>query len=501
MADANIGRLKRNFSLFSDSAQILFFIQIFSTLSFSVLYSTLVLYLTDSLGFSGLQANAVTGFFIAYNFALHLLGGYVGGRLLSNRLLFSLGMISQVIGCLLLAKLSLVSLYLGLAFFLTGSGLNVTCINCMLTQRYQPSDPKRETAFLWNYSGMNLGFFTGFSLSGYFQLHANYSTLFLVSSLGNLIALMIVLFNWQKLADLNTVLTSLPKKKQVKRLFFGIFTVATLIPILWFCSQHAKQSNQVVILSGIMAVIAILVMSQFQPTPAIKKRLYAFIILMVAGFIFWVLYQIAPMGLTLFIRSRVDNHLWGQVIPPQWFQNINTVVIVLGGPILGLLLQYLRSKGMNISIPYQFAFALLLIGVGFIILPIGIASAHSALVSIHWVIASYILQSLGELFISPIGYAMVGRLAPQKLQGIMMGTWMMVTGVAAIFSNYFSNLMVEETSGAGLNDNFPSVFNQLGYSALLAAIVLSFVGRKIQKLIDGRNDELDEKVITGSTPA
>ena len=60
-------------------------------------------------------------------------------------------------------------MYWGLALFLTGSGLNVTCINMMLTQRFAPADLRRETAFLWNYAGMNIGFFVGFSAAGHYQ--------------------------------------------------------------------------------------------------------------------------------------------------------------------------------------------------------------------------------------------------------------------------------------------------------------------------------------------
>lgn len=136
----------------------LFFIQTFSTLGFAVLYSTLVLYATKRLGFSESDANAMMGVFGAFNYGLHLFGGYLGGRCLSNRNLFILGMVLQVIGCYMIAEMGVSGLYWGLAMFLTGSGLNVTCLNMMLTQRFAPDDDRREGAFLWNYAGMNLGF-------------------------------------------------------------------------------------------------------------------------------------------------------------------------------------------------------------------------------------------------------------------------------------------------------------------------------------------------------
>ena len=113
----------------------LFFIQIFATLGFAVLYSTLVLYATRHLHFSAKAASAIMGVFGAFNYGLHLFGGYLGGRFLSNRNLFVGGMVLQVFGCGSIALGSMAAMYLGLALFLTGSGLNVTCINMMLTQR------------------------------------------------------------------------------------------------------------------------------------------------------------------------------------------------------------------------------------------------------------------------------------------------------------------------------------------------------------------------------
>src|SRR5262245_49862191 len=160
---------KRRFAHIHEGAAALFFIQIFSTLGFAVLYSTLVLYATRHLHFSAKEASAIMGVFGAFNYGLHLFGGYLGGRFLSNRNLFVGGMALQVLGCGWIALGSMAGMYWGLALFLTGSGLNVTCINMMLTQRFAPEDEGRESAFLWNYAGMNIGFFIGFTAAGYYQ--------------------------------------------------------------------------------------------------------------------------------------------------------------------------------------------------------------------------------------------------------------------------------------------------------------------------------------------
>src|ERR1700741_3266278 len=80
--------VKRRFAGAPEGTAVLFFIQIFCTLGFAVLYSTLVLYSTKHLRLGVKEATALMGVFGAFNYGLHLFGGYLGGRFLSNRNLF-----------------------------------------------------------------------------------------------------------------------------------------------------------------------------------------------------------------------------------------------------------------------------------------------------------------------------------------------------------------------------------------------------------------------------
>jgi POT family proton-dependent oligopeptide transporter len=457
-------------------AGALFFIQMFATLAFSVLYSTLVLYTTNRLHLSDTIATGITASFVAFNYALHLLGGYIGGRFFSYRSLFSVGMFLQVIGCALISLPSTTPLFWGLAAFLTGAGLNVTCINCMLTQLFKPNDKRREAAFLWNYSGMNVGFFIGFSVSGYLQLQNAYHELFLFASIGNLIALVLTAFKWKTLNDTNTSFLRLNKSERLSANLKGLFFILLLVLSLRVLLKNAHISNGLIMLVGIFMAFVIAYLAMKQPTPEESKKVWAYIILALTSLVFWTLYQLAPMGLTLFIERNVDRHYFGMLIAPQWVQNINTVVIIIGGPLLSILFTSMRNRGVQLTIPVQFGIALLLIGASMAILPAGIyfADAHG-LVNFNWIFVSYILQSIGELFISPIGYAMVGQLAPVQLQGLMMGTWLMITGVAATLSGYFSNMALGNTSSTDplvTNPSFSHTFGLLGWAAIVTGIVL-----------------------------
>src|SRR6266513_1308315 len=234
---------KQRFSAAPEGTAVLFFIQIFSTLGFAVLYSTLVLYATKHLQLGVKEATALMGVFGAFNYGLHLFGGYLGGRFLSNRNLFVGGMGLQVFGCGCIATGTLPLFYVGLAFFLTGSGLNVTCINMMLTQRFTPEDPRREGAFLWNYAGMNVGFFVGFSVAGYFQATESYASLFIFATLGNLVAIILAALTWKTLADRNTTLLDATPKQFRLRQLAGIGILIGLVPVVWFLLQRPGMTS------------------------------------------------------------------------------------------------------------------------------------------------------------------------------------------------------------------------------------------------------------------
>src|ERR1051325_4689951 len=478
--------LKRRFSAAPEGTAALFFIQIFSTLGFAVLYSTLVLYATKHLQLGVQEATALMGVFGAFNYGLHLFGGYLGGRFLSNRNLFVGGMALQVAGCACISTGTLAMFYVGLALFLTGSGLNVTCINMMLTQRFTPEDPRREGAFLWNYAGMNVGFFVGFSVAGHFQATESYSSLFIFATLGNFMAIILAFSNWKTLTDRNTSLLDATPNQFRQRLLVGIAIVIGLVPVVWFMLQRPGGTEKILktICAGVALMLIYLTVRHSDRRE--KRNMTAYLILTIGSLMFWSLYQMAPNGLMLFAVNNVNLVIGPITIQPQWIQNINTVCIVLGGPVLAALFTRMRERGWKIDIPQQFAASLLLMAAAFLILPLGIKLAggdgKSAFV---WLFASYVLQSVGELLISPIGYAMIGKLAPREYQGVMMGSWMLWTGLASLFAGDFSGMIPEPTgtTAAATNAGYAKLFAELGAGSLVVGVILLLLIPFLRKLI------------------
>jgi POT family proton-dependent oligopeptide transporter len=464
---ANEDRIKRG-------RWILFFLQMFSTLSYAVFYSTLIFYLTKFLKIEDKMASDITAQFIALGFFLQLLAGFVGGRLFTFRVLFVISMLLQMSGLLLVSIANTTLMYWALAIFLSGNGFNMTCINCMLTQLYEPEDKRREKAFLWNYSSMNSGYFIGFSMGGYFLLTGNYQELFILSGIANLIALVVIIFGWSKLHDTSIKLHSIKKRIGIYLMSFAGLVV--LVVLLNWMLKHARFGNILIVTVLCVMFVYVGYLAKTQTDKKSANKILAYLILFIPALFYYTVSQLAPMGFNLFINRNVDLDLFGITLAPQWVQNINPLVIIFGGPVLAVVFHKLRERGHLIPPSFQFSMSLLIIGFSLLILAVGIHFADpSGLSNIAWVIICIALQGVAELCFSPIGYAMIGHLAPAHLRGLLMGNWLTCIGVAAVFADYFSKYALGGTDSMDplvTNASYSHSFILLGVSTVIAGLIL-----------------------------
>ncbi len=333
---------------------------------------------------------------------------------------------------------------------------------------------------------MNVGFFVGFAAAGYFQATESYASLFIFATLGNFVAIVLALASWKTLIDRNTPLLDATAKQFRMRLLAGSIIVLGLIPLIWWLLQRPGGTE--ILLKGICGGVALtlIYLTVRHPDRRERRNMTAYLILTLGSLAFWSLYQMAPSGLMLFAVHNVDLMIGNVEIQPQWIQNINTVSIVVGGPMLAALFVRLRARGWRIDIPNQFATSLILMALAFLILPLGIKLAGAdGKSAFSWLFASYVLQSIGELLLMPIGYAMIGKLAPKQYQGVMMGSWMLVTGLASLFAGDFSGMIPEPkgTTAVATNPEYAQLFGALGLGALVVGVALIVLIPFLRKLI------------------
>ncbi|MFW2535214.1 peptide MFS transporter [Legionella sp. 28fT52] len=463
-----------------------------STFSFAILFSSLSLYLTKNIGLTQMQANGVVGFFLASNFILHFVAGYIGDRFLSNRLLFAISTFIQSLGLIVL-NFSDSFVYLGLSLFLIGCGLGSTCINCLITQQFASHENElREKAFLYNYSAMNIGFLSGYIMSGFIDIHDRYDHLFEVSNLINLITAFFIIKSWRYFAKIK-----INTREEIKRGKPGMILVMLIIPILLGGFYYSWLANGLILFIGAAALFYITVLGRGLSNNNERKKIYSFVFLTGSSIVFWMLYFVGPMGVTQFLKYNVNIYIGSYYIPPQWLMNLNSIFVIIGSPIMITLFERLRKKHITISISKQFMCSLVFIALSFLVLTVGIAnSSTDGFTSMSWIVVHHLLQAIGELLIAPVGYAMIGSLAPEKLEGLMMGIWMMASGISATLSNYFSNLMTQSESLNPLisNEHYMSTFIQLGLYAIFSAFILWLCSKTIENSIQKTSVEALEAI-------
>jgi POT family proton-dependent oligopeptide transporter len=120
-----------------------------------------------------------------------------------------------------------------------------------------------------------------------------------------------------------------------------------------------------------------------------------------------------------------------------------------------------------------------------------------------WLFWSYVLQSVGELLISPVGYAMIGKLAPRQYQGVMMGAWMLVTGLASVFAGDFSSMVPEPSEGSAVVTNpvYSKLFTELGAGSLVVGVVLILLVPFLRRLITDENKSEPDAPVASSDAA
>ena len=212
-----------------------------------------------------------------------------------------------------------------------------------------------------------------------------------------------------------------------------------------------------------------------------RTRLYAIPVFFFAAAIFWSAFEQAGSTLTLFADRFTVNALFGFPFPSSWWQSLNAALIVLFAPGFAWLWIRLAKKGREPSSPLKFAIGLFLLGLGFAVLAIAATFSGDATnptgVSVMWLFTVYLLHTLGELCLSPVGLSTMTKLAPEKLAGQMMGVWFL----AAAMGNFIGGMV------AGLFESFPLplLFGAVFATTLVATLAMLVLVKPVRRLMAG----------------
>jgi POT family proton-dependent oligopeptide transporter len=458
-------------------------------ISFGLIASLLVLYLTQVMGFTEKQAYALFGAYFSLIFALPVIGGYLGSYFGSKRSMFWANfLLIMGSGLLAFSQNHIQLVYLGLAFFASGTAIYAPTYLTLQGKLYARNDHRRESAYTLSYVITNLGFLISSVMAGYIQKYFDYHICFLLGALISLVPLALFYFLIRPIeAHQESSLEPLTKLSSGFAWLGLIISSLILVGACLFLLEHANLNNILLIILASLGILVVLYLAFTRESPKDRARLFIFVLLSVLSVGFWTVYTLEPSLLTIFVQNNVDRKIFGFEIPAPVFYGLNPFFIVTVGLGLSYLWVYLRNKGKDFSLSAKFTFSLSSLVVGLLLLA-GLIwlTGEGNLLNLWWIVLVYFFLTLAELLISPIGQAMVGRLAPEGFEGGLMGVWQMFCGLSAALSGFLAQWfnVPEKATLHQSNPIYMHGFLVMGGIALIMAVISFLLMSPIRRALN-----------------
>ncbi|MFJ8825780.1 peptide MFS transporter [Streptomyces sp. NPDC102467] len=469
----------------------LFLTEMWERYSFYGMRALLVLYLSAAVidGGLGLTFATATAIYSVYNAMVYLLalpGGWLGDRVWGPRKTTAVGGAVIMVGHFTLALPSAGTFYAGLALIAIGSGLLKANISTMVGQLYpDKNDPRRDGGFSIFYMAINLGAFVAPLTIGTVGQKVNWHLGFAMAGVGMALGLMCFVFGFRFLSSESTVVPSpmsaaekstLLKKAglwaAVAVVFYGIVGGGGWFTVNWMLWP-------LTVLGLVLPVWYLVKMKRDRELSTTEQsRVSAYIWFFVVAAVFWGIYDQTGSTLTLFANDHTANTLFGFEFPSSWFQSLNPLYVMAFAPVAAWAWIALNKRGKEPSTISKFANGVFLIGLSFFLMMLAQAAATGdTKVTPLWLCAVYLIQTIGELTLSPVGLSLTTKLAPQKYGSQMMGVWFLAVTAGD------SVIALLQLIGAPTDSQW--WFASQGALAVLAGVAVFMFRRKVKPLMGG----------------
>jgi POT family proton-dependent oligopeptide transporter len=436
-------------------------------------------------------ASSIFGAYTALVYASGIFGGYVADRLIGYQRSILLGALVMAAGLFAIMLPSKEAMLLGLAMVVVGNGLFKPNISSMVGQLYASGDERRDAGFTLFYMGINAGAFiaplvTGW-LASYFTdtpLQQNYRIVFGAAGVGMLLS---VLWFWFGRRSLRDVGRPAPEAASLMRVLWVAVGVIVAIPLVYLLfSRIGAVGLQWLLGLLFIGVTAMLIVEAVRHGRVQVERVIAMMIVFVFSLLFWMFYYQFGTSFNFLAENLVDRRMFGGwMFPVGWFQSMTPLGIIVLAPVIAFVWSRLAKRHKEPSIPRKFGLALIFNGLGFLVLMYALSRLLDSRGLIpFWPLATcYMLQTVGELCLSPIGLSMVTKLAPPRLVGLAMGGWFLSIAVGGNLSGLLAARISGETgmTAASALSGFTFCF----WVLTGAGVVLLLISPLINRLMHG----------------
>ena len=486
---------------------VCFATEMWERFSYYGMRALLILYLTKHWEFTDATSYLIYGAYTSLVYIMPVFGGMLADQILGSKKAVTYGAILLVFGHLGMTVESNEQIfYLSLALIVSGVGFLKPNISTMVGALYEEGDPRRDSGFTIFYMGINIGAFTATLLCGYLGEEIGWAYGFGAAGIGMLLGLFIFLWGQKYLEGLaeppsNKYMT---KVNGISYENWAYISGVVMVLVTWFLVQNSQLVGQLLGGFGVIFIGAWLLYALLKCAPEERDRLIVVGILILFSLIFWALFEQAGSSLNILTDRGVDRVIFGWEVPASMFQSLNAGFIFTIAPLFALLWISLAKRNMEPSTPIKFSIGIVLVGLGFLALVYGMNSSEGLQTGVIWIVLIYLLHTLGELCLSPVGLSSVTKLSPQRIVGFMMGMWFF----ASAAGNYVASLIAKGTAGDPVlkiaeriyfqvmnlpedtftinqKNGFMDVYTDVGLIAIGCGIFLAIITPLLKKLMHG----------------
>ncbi|MEY2625638.1 MAG: MFS transporter [Gammaproteobacteria bacterium] len=478
----------------------LFMTEFFERFTYYGMRALLVLFLvaaTDGanpgFGMDRETAGAVYGLYTGAVFLFSLPGGWIADRLIGQRRAVYWGGIIIAIGNFLLAIPGGASVfYLGLATIVIGVGLLKPNISAIVGGLYdgQPG-ARRDAGFSIFYMGINLGALIAPFIAGTIGESWNWRAGFGCAGAAMLIGVLQYRMTEKYLGDAGLApanLTDSERAQGWRSVIIGSALVVILAILLYTGVIPVTVTGLAQLFAGGMVAVGFLFFAWVLIAGGLdadeKKRVGLIALFFLCAALFWAGFEQAATTFNLFAQDYTDRSWLGHLFadgehPAAWYQSANPIFVVIFAPFFAWAWVALGRRNLDPSSPAKFGLALVLVGVGFLVMmwAAQLVVASGGKVAPTWLLLTYLLHTFGELCLSPVGLSNVTKLSPKRYVGQMMGTWFL----GAAVGNALAGLIGGHV-GSGDAAAMPAQFLQMCFIAGGVGLVLILGSPWLKKL-------------------
>lgn len=423
----------------------LFMTEMWERFSYYGMRALLVLYLVSGgadaatgsqgggLAFTAATATAIYSVYVAMVYLMAMPGGWFGDRVWGARKTVAIAGGVIMAGHIALAIPGTIAFFVGLLLVAFGSGLLKANISTMVGHLYKGlDDSRRDSGFTIFYIGINVGAFVAPLVIGTVGETVNWHLGFLLAAIGMGVGLVIYLLAARTLnpessrvpnplsaAERKAVILKVLAVLAVVAVFYGAIGAAGMFTIKWALYP--------ITIAGLLIPVAVLVRIKRDKDLSApeQSKMSAYIWFFVAAAVFWMIYDQGGSTLSLFGDKSSERSLFGWEVPTVVFQSLNPLFVVALAPVFAALWVALARRNREPSTIVKFSAALALVGFSFFLfaVPLNQTAGNDTKVTMWWLVLIFLVQTIAELCLSPVGLSVTTKMAPQKYASQMMGVW------------------------------------------------------------------------------